>query len=609
MRATKYKIFTAACLLTLGCICSSSVFANDITDHSITRTEGGTYQLAVTGRLEQKVLGEPVNMWMYKDNKIVRIDQTTTNKEGEYEFIVNMSLFDKGGTFKVKTIAKIEDADEEIFDFYSSEEIEYVYKTLLFEEVDSSYGVTQENTANIAKAMSDNKHVMKFTDKRYENYINDDVALYDIASFVANEIGLMKNEDATYDKDKMIDLLVYTMAVKGIDYCDDADVIKNHLISKDEDDRLEKINVLGLGDNKALKLFDSNATYDARLDKSETGKLSDEEYKEKEKRYISLAENIIANGQKYKDSNDFVSKLEDAIIVTDLERCRGNEKLEKLIFLYAETAQLLDLTKYNDSKNDKEKVLKNILLKFEKSQLTTVKQLQDLLDTNILKKEEGFSSTSGGGSSKPNRYGGLTSSVIIPQTTFNQDDVVKPDIPMFKDMENYSWAKESVDALVELNMLNGYSNERFAPEENITRAQFAKMICSVFGIEKTDSDTGFIDVEKNSWYAGYVIALKNSGYINGIDENRFGSEYVISRQDAFSIIYRIMKDRNMISEEFDVADFFDWHEVSDYAKTAVGTLSKFGIVQGSNGSISPLNNMIRAEGAVMMYRIYKEVLQ
>ena len=74
-------------------------------------------------------------------------------------------------------------------------------------------------------------------------------------------------------------------------------------------------------------------------------------------------------------------------------------------------------------------------------------------------------------------------------------------------------------------------------------------------------------------------------------------------------IYRIMKDRNMISEEFDVADFFDWHEVSDYAKTAVGTLSKFGIVQGSNGSISPLNNMIRAEGAVMMYRIYKEVLQ
>ena len=75
--------------------------------------------------------------------------------------------------------------------------------------------------------------------------------------------------------------------------------------------------------------------------------------------------------------------------------------------------------------------------------------------------------------------------------------------------------------------------------------------------------SAFADVESDSWYCGYVAALYGAGYINGVDGNHFGTGRYISRQDAFSIIYRIMKDKGYVKNDTSAADFFDWDSLND----------------------------------------------
>ena len=52
----------------------------------------------------------------------------------------------------------------------------------------------------------------------------------------------------------------------------------------------------------------------------------------------------------------------------------------------------------------------------------------------------------------------------------------------FADYEYISdYAKEAVEALSGMNLINGRENNNFAPQENATRAEAAELICRLLG--------------------------------------------------------------------------------------------------------------------------------
>jgi hypothetical protein len=72
------------------------------------------------------------------------------------------------------------------------------------------------------------------------------------------------------------------------------------------------------------------------------------------------------------------------------------------------------------------------------------------------------------------------------------------------------------------------------------------------------------------------------------------------------LIYRALKAENQSLAEgnsSNLSGFTDSGKISPYATTAVATLVKAGIIQGSNSKINPLGNMTRAEMAVVIFRI------
>ncbi len=187
----------------------------------------------------------------------------------------------------------------------------------------------------------------------------------------------------------------------------------------------------------------------------------------------------------------------------------------------------------------------------------------------------------------------------IPETTIPE---VTPSTPEgFNDLAGYDWAKDSINALVEADIIKGTSATTFAPGKNIIRADFAVLLVRLFELT-SDNTENFADVSSSDYFASELAIARNTGIVGGIGENKFAPRNNITRQDMMVMLYRAM---TKLSIELSIGEVSaaDFDEVSDYAKEAVSALISNGIVNGKNGEIDPKANATRAEVAVLLERV------
>lgn len=171
----------------------------------------------------------------------------------------------------------------------------------------------------------------------------------------------------------------------------------------------------------------------------------------------------------------------------------------------------------------------------------------------------------------------------------------------FTDLAQYGWAKDAITNLYDMGIINGRGNGLFAPGDNVTREEFAKLIVLCADLKSASDETGFEDVPQDAWYAEYVKTLVGSGVTNGIDEKHFGVGQPITRQDMAVMIFRAL---NGGSGEYKEAEFSDREDISEYALGAVNFMSANGYITGyEDGSFKPLSSITRAETAVVLYRM------
>lgn len=174
----------------------------------------------------------------------------------------------------------------------------------------------------------------------------------------------------------------------------------------------------------------------------------------------------------------------------------------------------------------------------------------------------------------------------------------------FADMTN-NWAKPYVEALAVRGIVNGVSDNMFAPNANIKRGDFVLMLTKVLGVNSS-KESGFNDVKSSDYYSGAISAAKEYGLVKGISETEFGATANISRQDVMTIIARTLDLAGVELENADLDKFSDAANVSDYAKDGVAKLVGANIIAGNNGAINPKNSLTRAEAAKILYEVWKK---
>ncbi len=172
----------------------------------------------------------------------------------------------------------------------------------------------------------------------------------------------------------------------------------------------------------------------------------------------------------------------------------------------------------------------------------------------------------------------------------------------FVDLEGH-WAKASMELMAEKGIIKGDLYKRAMPDAQIKRADFVLMLLRMLEIETIEGAQGFADVSSDAYYAKPLATAKQIGLVNGIGEDQFAPENLISRQDMFAMAYRALEHQNRIDGETGVSElesFSDSNLVQPYATKAMSYFISKKAVNGMDGKLVPTETASRAQAAVFL---------
>ena len=161
----------------------------------------------------------------------------------------------------------------------------------------------------------------------------------------------------------------------------------------------------------------------------------------------------------------------------------------------------------------------------------------------------------------------------------------------YSDVEAGTVVGEAVGILSNLKILEGFEDGTFKPEETVTRAQMAAIICRTLGYESqaqsSKGTTAFTDVAADSWASGYINVAQAQGIINGYGNGMFGPNDKVTYEQAVKMIVAALG--------YDIAAAGKGGYPTGYLAIA----SAEGITKNANGRVGDAAS--RATVAVLVY--------
>jgi hypothetical protein len=177
----------------------------------------------------------------------------------------------------------------------------------------------------------------------------------------------------------------------------------------------------------------------------------------------------------------------------------------------------------------------------------------------------------------------------------------------FKDVLPTFWAYKIIQELAAKNIIQGISDDQFAPDRNVSRAEFAALLVRGLGL-KDSADIKFSDVTSTDPLAKEIAIAFKAGIIDGESETRFAPEKSIKREEMTAMVvraYEAKAGKKMKSTK--TADFSDMSAVNVWAKEYVNVAAELDLVHGhQQGVFEPSGVATRAESAQVIYNLLQK---
>lgn len=174
----------------------------------------------------------------------------------------------------------------------------------------------------------------------------------------------------------------------------------------------------------------------------------------------------------------------------------------------------------------------------------------------------------------------------------------------FNDTTNH-WAEKIVLNMQDFKIINGYEDNTFRPDANMTRAEFVTVINRMLDLQE-ESSKYIPDINRNDWYYSEIRKAVKVGIIQGDLEGAVHPEDKITREEAIVILSRAFKLKKTSTN---LNGYSDLNEISSWAKSEVYSAIKEGYVNGyDDNTIRPLENITRAEALTLINRIIPNIL-
>jgi|GEM_PF-1196294 len=175
----------------------------------------------------------------------------------------------------------------------------------------------------------------------------------------------------------------------------------------------------------------------------------------------------------------------------------------------------------------------------------------------------------------------------------------------FRDIEGH-WAQEEIVDMGSRLIVNGLPDGNFAPDKEVTRAEFTAMIVRSLGLKGSGSAVSFRDVDEDDWFAPAVAAAVEYGLMQGTDEGGFQPQQTVTREQVMIIAARVLALLNISVEGSGdpLAAYADGESVSAWALDGARKAVQAGIIQGrAADELAPGATMTRAEAVVVIQRL------
>ncbi len=180
----------------------------------------------------------------------------------------------------------------------------------------------------------------------------------------------------------------------------------------------------------------------------------------------------------------------------------------------------------------------------------------------------------------------------------------EPELLGYVDVTSADWFYNDVMRATEYGILNGMDYGIFAPSETTTRAQATKVLFAISGAPRYPYEPLFPDVFTYDWFYPAVMWASKNDVVRGYEDGTFRPQNSITRQEFVTLLYRYLGEPKTKTDK--LSQFNDYAAVADYAKAAMNWAAENNVLNGyEDQTIRPTNSMTRAEMSAFIVRFYE----
>ncbi|MCC3444990.1 MAG: S8 family serine peptidase [Microcoleus sp. PH2017_03_ELD_O_A] len=171
----------------------------------------------------------------------------------------------------------------------------------------------------------------------------------------------------------------------------------------------------------------------------------------------------------------------------------------------------------------------------------------------------------------------------------------------FSDISGH-WAEKFIEALAAANIISGFPDGSFGPDNSLNRAQYAALLVSAFSPIPKAAATNFIDVSASFWARSAIDRANRAGFLSGFPGLKFGPNQNLTKTEA---IVSLVNGLQLKGGNPDILKVYtDRNQIPNFALSAAATATALKIVVNypARDRLSGQRDITRAEISALIYQ-------
>jgi hypothetical protein len=173
----------------------------------------------------------------------------------------------------------------------------------------------------------------------------------------------------------------------------------------------------------------------------------------------------------------------------------------------------------------------------------------------------------------------------------------------FDDIKETEWYSDAISFVTSREIFSGTAENIFSPNEVMSRAMISQVLYNLENKPECIEKSNFVDVSSKDWYANAVNWAVSNEIISGYGNGKYAPNDNLTREQLIVMLWKYSgKPESMHKLEH----FNDASKISDYAIKALQWANEKGIINGNDkGLLEPKDKATRAQVAQIFKKLFE----